>query len=151
MKSELRKRLASVLPCVNIEIVWSPETEIDESIFEAGNALEKERFEDWFCWQTEARATAIVNGELVTGSECLGGTWERSGDNPEETNPTISGYETDLVIEALHELNAELFSEKYRGTVRTRTAIAYALQKIEKWKTEEPLFGSASITGNENA
>ncbi len=60
--------------------------------------------EDWQAWQSNVKATAIVNGEEIEGDAYLGGTWEKADDLPEYSNPGISGYEKQMTIEALEEL-----------------------------------------------
>lgn len=66
--------------------------------------MEDENPEDWQAWQSEIEVSAIKNGELVTTSAYIGGTWEKAGDRPEESNPDISGYEPQMTQEALEEL-----------------------------------------------
>jgi len=108
MKSELQKKLALVAPAVHIETIW--EHDPDERWSDPLNKdwTEGEDPDDWQAWQSEVRATAIHQGELLTGSGYLGGTWEKFGDNPYKTNPEISGYESQKTEEALGELLDQL-------------------------------------------
>lgn len=66
--------------------------------------MEDEDPDDWQAWQSEVSASAIIDGEMVTASAYLGGTWEKAGDHPETSNPDISGYEPGMTAEALDEL-----------------------------------------------
>lgn len=66
--------------------------------------MEDEDPDDWQAWQSEVSASAIINGEEVSASAYLGGTWEKATDHPETSNPDISGYEPDMTAEALGEL-----------------------------------------------
>lgn len=105
MKTELQKQLATIAPSVSIRTIW----EIDPDHYDIRkdcDGFDDENPEDWTCWQSEIRATAIIDGEEVTGSAYLGGTWEKAGDSPDESNPTISGYEPQMTVEALEELVA---------------------------------------------
>ena len=70
--------------------------------------MDDEDPDDWQAWQSEVRATACTLGEVKTGSAYLGGTWEKAGDDPTESNPDISGYENQMTIEALAELCREV-------------------------------------------
>jgi hypothetical protein len=59
----------------------------------------------------------------------LGGTWEKAGDIPEESNPDISGYEPQMTIEALEELAVQI--EKKGGSQSLSTQITAAIAHIE--------------------
>jgi hypothetical protein len=107
MKTQLQKRLATTAPSIRIGTIWEPDPDCERGFRELqkpGNCFEGEDRDDWTCWQSEVEATTIVNGELVSGSAYLGGTWEKYGDNPAESNPEISGYEEEMTTEALGEL-----------------------------------------------
>lgn len=103
-KSEILALLAQVAPSIAIETVWQHDD--DERWDDPINAdwTKDEDPDDWQCWQSEVRATIIIDGKLVTGSAYLGGTWERYGDNPESSNPEISGYFPQMCVEALESL-----------------------------------------------
>jgi hypothetical protein len=108
MKTPLQTHLATLAPLVCISTSWGYDDDADRSIFHAGNALENEHPRDWECWAVEITATTIHNGELVSGSAHLGGTWERQGDDPSQSNPEISGYEKQMTVEALEDLQKQL-------------------------------------------
>ena len=104
MKTELQKRLAAVAPSIQIETIWEHDPDLYD-IRKDCDGFDDEDPNDWQAWQSEVRASAVVEGELVTGSAYLGGTWERAGDIPSESNPEISGYEPDMTRDALKELS----------------------------------------------
>ena len=100
----LQSALVAIAPSICLSTIWTPDEAPDWSLFEPGNALDDQNPDAWQCWQSEVRACAIIGGAPVTGSEYMGGTWEKYGDNPAESNPTISGYEPQMAEEALNEL-----------------------------------------------
>lgn len=102
-KTELQKRLAKVAPYVSIDTLWEHDPDMHD-IRKHCDGMGDENPEDWQAWQSEVRATVIHDGEEVTASAYLGGTWEKAGDLPEESNPEISGYEPDMTREALEKL-----------------------------------------------
>lgn len=102
-KTELQKRITQFVGTVAIETIWSHDTDEGWNP-KPGDWNENEQEDDWQCWQSEIRASCIVGGEIVTGSEYMGGTWEKAGDMPSESNPEISGYEQQMTVEALEEL-----------------------------------------------
>lgn len=107
MKSELQKRLAAIAPSILVETIW----EIDDDcgpISEECCGFSPDDDDDWTAWQSETRASTIIDGELVSGSDYLGGTFERAGDDPQASNPTISGYEDQKTVEALRELRRQV-------------------------------------------
>jgi len=126
MKTEnvnrLIEALGTIAPQIEIGVLWSADTCADFRIFDKGNALENEKREDWQPWETEVRATAILNGKRVTGSAYLCGTWEKFGDNPKETNPDVSGYLKSMIGDALAELMEQLNPEKYSHSPLLATA-----------------------------
>lgn len=81
--------------------------------------------EDWQAWQSEVRASAICDGEEVTGSAYLGGTWEKTGNVPEESNPEISGYEPQMTAEALEELQKLLPASEETLHAQISAALAH--------------------------
>lgn len=103
MKTELQKALASIAPSIHIQTIWS----IDEDcgpISKECCGFDASEDDDRQAWQSEVRATCIIDGEEISGSAYLGGTWEKAGDLPEYSNPEISGYEPQMTEEALQEL-----------------------------------------------
>ena len=114
---DILAKLAELLPFVHIARVWSSDTFPDWDIFEVGNALDGEDKDNWQAWQSEVKATAIIQGKVFSGSNFLGGTWERYDDNPEVSNPSISGYFTQMVHEAIFQLVLALPQSPERETV----------------------------------
>ena len=108
MKSKLQQDLASICPSVNIETTWTHDTDIHPDIRKDCDGMDDEDPADWQCWRSEVKASAIVNGEVITGSDYLGGTWERAGDYPWQSNPEISGYEASMTVAALEDLLAAI-------------------------------------------
>jgi hypothetical protein len=100
MKTNLQKDLTLVAPSISIETIWEPDpyARFDEL------DLPGEDPDDWQPWQSEVRASAIVEGELLSGSAYLSGTWEKYLDKPWISNPEISGYENQMIVEALEDL-----------------------------------------------
>jgi hypothetical protein len=110
MKTNLQTKLATIAPSICIGTLWSIDDDAASEwrdLSQPGNCFDGEKSEDWKCWQSEVRATAVNCGEAITGNAYLGGTWEKAGDNPAISNPDISGYEKDLTIEALQSLDCE--------------------------------------------
>lgn len=103
MKTKLQTALATLAPSISIKTTWTHDPDCRD-IRKHCDGMDDENPEDWQAWQSEVSASAIVNGELVSSSAYLGGTWEKAGDNPHESNPDISGYESDMTAEALTEL-----------------------------------------------
>jgi hypothetical protein len=99
MKTKLQKALAAIAPSICIQTIWEhdPDARFPDSMMD-------ENPDKWNPWQSEVRASAIVAGEEITGSEHFGETWELSGDDPATSNPDISGYENQMTREALEEL-----------------------------------------------
>ena len=109
MKTPLQIALAALAPSISIRTIW--EHDPDPSFSELsgpGLAFENEDPDEWSPWQSEVRATAIVNGDEITGSAYMGGTWEKAGNDPATSNPTISGYENQMTQEALEELMGQI-------------------------------------------
>jgi len=104
MKTKLQQSLALICPSISISTIWEHDNDIHPDIRKDCDGMEDEDPEDWQAWQSEVRASAIEYGEEHTGSDYLGGTWEKSDDIPEESNPTISGYENQMTAAALTEL-----------------------------------------------
>ena len=103
MKSPLQTALQTLAPSINIKTRWS----IDEYADRMSDACDGEDPADddnWMAWQAEVRATAVLAGDMIQGTDYIGGTYERIGDDPAITNPEISGYESDMVVNAVTEL-----------------------------------------------
>ena len=107
MKTELQKALAEIAPDISIRTIWGHDEDLRD-IRQDCDGFDDENPEAWQAWQSEIRATAIQNGEEVSGSAYLGGTWERAEDHPAQSNPDISGYEPQMTGEALEALAAQL-------------------------------------------
>jgi hypothetical protein len=60
--------------------------------------------DDWQAWTAEVRASATSDDRDVSVSAFLCGVWAGADELPEESNPTVSGYEIDLTIQALGDL-----------------------------------------------
>lgn len=103
MKTTLQKQLAEIAPLIAIETIWEHDLDAGD-IRKECDGMENVRRKDWQAWWSEIKATTIVRGELVEASAYMGGTWEKSKDLPEFSNPTISGYEPQMTEEALLEL-----------------------------------------------
>lgn len=104
MKSELQKELSFIAPHFFVETIWEHDDTASWSrsvsdVGYPGNALADEDPDDWQAWQSEVRVMCVAGGELIESSEYLGGTWEKFGDDPEKTNPDISGYENQMTQE----------------------------------------------------
>ena len=106
MKTEIQKKLAAIAPNITVETLWSYDHDLYD-IRDECDGFDDENPDDWQAWQSEIRATVIQDGEEEVGSAYLGGTWEKAGDEPSKTNPTISGYEPQMIGEALLELPEE--------------------------------------------
>jgi hypothetical protein len=125
MKTALQKTLAAIAPSVSIETHWSHDEDLRD-IRKDCCGMDDENPEDWQAWQSEVRATAIVNGEEVSGSDYLGGTWEKAGDVPSESNPEISGYENQMTVDALQDLLSAFVPTVHRKlATEIRNAIAH--------------------------
>jgi hypothetical protein len=107
MKTELQKQLAKIAPSICIETLWEHDHD-HRDIRDDCDGFDDENPDDWQAWQSEVRAACIYDGEEITGSAYLGGTWEKAGDDPSISNPEISGYENQMTVEALEELAKEL-------------------------------------------
>lgn len=106
-KTELQKALAAIAPSICIRTIWEHDEDCRDIRKDVCD-MEDEDPDDWQAWQSNVKAVAIVNGEEIEGNAYLGGTWEKAGDVPEESNPEISGYENQMTVEALEELGCEI-------------------------------------------
>ena len=124
MKTELQKHLATIAPSVALYTIWEHDADLYDIRTDC-DGMDDEDPDDWQAWQSEVRATAIADGEEITGSAYLGGTWERAGDNPAESNPEISGYELQMTSEALEELRNALPAEAVTLASQVAAALDY--------------------------
>lgn len=131
MKTALQKTLATVAPSLSIRTFWEHDPDCHD-IRKDCDGFDDEDPADWQAWQSEIRATAIVSGDELTGSAYLGGTWEKAGDAPHESNPTISGYEPQMTCEAIEELAGHLPPDSPL-LAETSAALAY----LEDFMREE--------------
>lgn len=99
MKTKLQTELAQIARSIVVETIWEKDPDAKWDIQD-----KKLDPLDFDAWQSEVRASAIVDGEFVTGSAYLSGTWEKFGDDPAKSNPEISGYELQMTEEALEHL-----------------------------------------------
>ncbi len=124
--------------------MWSrdPDSEREwKELSKPGNCFDGEKRKDWTPWQSEIEALAIVGFEQVKGHAYLGGTWEKAGDKPHESNPEISGYENQMTIEALEELQ-KLVGKEEADRLKIHEALAecksIARQNYEAQMAEKP-------------
>ena len=103
MKTELQTTLQTLAPSISIETIWIIDGDADR-MSDACDGDDPTKDDDWTAWRSEVRATAVLVGDTITGNDYLGGTYERVGDDPAISNPTISGYEAGMVITAVTEL-----------------------------------------------
>jgi len=130
MKTQLQKELAKIAPSISIETIWEHDEDAAcdwKFLSQPGNCFHGEDSDDWECWQSEVKATAIQDGDKVSGNAYMGGTWEKYGDNPAISNPTISGCEMGHTEDALRDLR-ELVSIT---DTNTRNQIDKAIAHIE--------------------
>jgi len=128
-KTELQKALANIAPSICIRTIWEHDQDCRDIRKDVCD-LEDEDPEDWQAWQSNVKAVAIVNGEEIEGNAYLGGTWEKAGDVPEESNPEISGYENQMTVEALEELLTIFSPAVHRSlAVQIEDAVEYCKSK----------------------
>ena len=130
MKTTLQKQLALIAPSSSIRTLWEHDP-FCGPISKDCDGFTPDQDDDWQAWQSEVRATAIVNGEEITGSAYLGGTWEKADTMPEESNPDISGYEPQMTVEALEELQKQFDPAMH-------TALAAEIENAIKFIQERP-------------
>ena len=123
--TKLQEQLAEIAPSILIETIWEHDPDLHD-IRKECDGFDDEDPDDWQAWQSEVKATAIDAGKVVSGSAYLGGTWERSGDHPSESNPEISGYEGDMTREALQELQGLVTNELLREQIDAALAFLSA-------------------------
>lgn len=107
MKTELQKFLATIIPSIAIQTIWEHDPD-SGPISKECELFDASEDDDWQAWRSEVRATCIINGEEIHGSSYLGEIFEKYGDVPGESNPTILGYEPHMTVEALKELKRQI-------------------------------------------
>ena len=105
--ADLLARLAAVAPSISIKTIWEHDTDCRCITKDCDMPADTDPA-DWQAWQSEVRAACIVNGSEISGSDYLGGTWEKFGDDPAESNPEISGYLPQMIEEAIKELGKQV-------------------------------------------
>lgn len=111
---EIIHELNKLAPDITFETEWEPDL-CCQDIRQDCQGFDDEDPDNWQAWQSEVRATCIQDGKKVSVSTYLGGTWEKAGDDPQESNPDISGYLPQLLEEAATELGGQLYSSRLRG------------------------------------
>ena len=109
-RTALQTALTKIAPHISIRTIWEHDPDLHDITQDCDMPPDTDP-DEWQAWQSEVRATCIQDGEEVTGSAYLSGTWEKAGDLPEESNPDISGYEPDMTKEALQELQGRVTDE----------------------------------------
>ena len=104
--ADLLAKLAVVAPSIAIETIWGHDMDCRDITKDCDMPADTDP-DDWQAWQSEVRATAIIGGSEISGSDYLGGTWEKYGDNPAKSNPEISGYLPQMILEAINELGKQ--------------------------------------------
>ena len=105
-KTELQKALAKIAPHIAIRTIWEHDQD-SGPISKECDGFTPDQDDEWQAWQSNVQAVAIVDGGQIEGNAYLGGTFEKFGDVPEESNPEISGYENQKTVEALEELGQQ--------------------------------------------
>lgn len=128
MKTELQKQLAKIAPSISISTLWEHDPDCGP-ISKDCDGFDASEDEEWQAWQSEIRCTAIVEGEAIEGNAYLGGTWEKAGDSPEVSNPDISGYEPQMTVEALEELQHQVEEETLLAQIAAAAEHCEALMR----------------------
>lgn len=84
---------------------WSVDFDSDFSdLTYPGGCFENESSKNWKAWNCEIVASVIINGELITGTAHMGGNWIPSDKHPKNVIPTVNGYESQMISDALNDL-----------------------------------------------
>jgi hypothetical protein len=134
MKTHLQKTLQALTPSISIQTLWEPDPDAG-TVSQNCDGFTREDDDQWQAWQSEIRATAIIDGEEITCSAYLGGTFEQAGDRPEYSNPDISGYEPQMTEEALTELRERIPAGNVYADA-CRSQIGAALGYLKKFRRE---------------
>lgn len=130
MKTKLQNELAQIAPHISIETIWSFDENLRD-IRKDCDGFKNEDPDDWQAWQSEIRASIIVNGEIIESSAYLGGTWEKAGEHPGQSNPEISGYEPQMTEEALEGLRDTV------GLNRVSAALDFVASELRRRYDEQ--------------
>jgi len=130
VKTQLQEKLSLIAPNISIETTWEHDPDLLDIRLDC-DGFDDVDPNDWQAWQSEVRASAICEGELVSGSAYLGGTWEKYGDHPSKSNPTISGYENQMTEEALDELLLRLDTHDTVAQITAATSYLRDLRRKE--------------------
>jgi hypothetical protein len=122
-KEQIDQTLRQILPNVAITTVWQPDYDASSHDLDVDNP--NSRWCGWLAWSATVRATAIIDGSLITGDAYLGSVFELAAENPADCNPDISGYYLDMVLDALLELRSLAV-----GQPVLREQIANAIAKL---------------------
>ena len=120
MQTELQKTIAKIASNIFIQTLWEGDPDAWNEwreLSKPDNCFDGESRDDWQPWKSEIRVACICEGQEITGSAFLGGTWEKAGDHPALSNPDISGFERQMTEEALRELLNEMSITGVDGSV----------------------------------
>ena len=75
MKTNLQQSLRAIAPSIHIETLWAHDPDCGP-ISKECDGFDSSDDHKWQAWQSEVRASAICGGEILSGSDYLGGTWD---------------------------------------------------------------------------
>lgn len=122
----LKNILRRIAPNVAVHTCWSIDPDCEREFREMaqpGRCFDGESRDDWTPWEAEIKVIAIVDSEQVTCSSHMGGIWEKEGDEPQVSNPQVSGYENQMTVAALQNL-AKLVGQEQADRLNIPEAIA---------------------------
>lgn len=127
-KIEIITALSTLAPSVCLETIWEHD---NDAIWDIADPTLCE--EDFRAWQSTVKARAVSIGIMHQGLAYMGGTWEKFGDKPEESNPDISGYFPQMAQEALRELSESLpeFNAEQTSPLPVQIEIGRALAYLK--------------------
>lgn len=96
LPDDLKTMLAAVAPDIAFDVIW----EVDPDFTWNGDGPDPVEDKGLFPHDVEVRAMAIIGGELKTGSDYLGGSYEEWDSVDQE----VHGYLNQMLEEALDEL-----------------------------------------------
>ena len=141
MNKELKEKLAAIAPSVAFNVIWTHDEDARWS--DLAEVMQDENPDDWQAWQSEVTAEAIVDGTELTASTYLGGTWEKYGDNPWESNPDISGYLPQMLEKSVDELLKQLIQTDSKVGKELLAAEAFLKDYMRK-RYDEQIANRAS-------
>jgi len=100
---KIKKKLAEVAPSIHFRIEW----EVDPYYKWDGDSPDP-RNNGQFPHDVTIFATAIVNGEIVVGQDCLGGCYEAPG----KTCPDVHGYFLSMLSNAINDLREKVHDRR---------------------------------------